>query len=859
MAESNKQLVDQLASLQNEHQDLKRQMKSSESERLLLLKSRGITPKCLPLWALSENPREGVKEIVDKIKFWTGTWNLGSSEPFAGMDKARAQRLLQPFIPPGYDLYVLGVQECISDSIFECLDGLLVAEGCRRLSLDGSTGPLSNATPNSAQNNAGQDMSKLLGRGDGSLLSLKFTGIVVYVRLNLFADTRVLSVTNFPFTAVHSKGAVAAVISVFGRNLLFINCHLEAKENEIRREQYQKLIIALGAQLGETGYHLQEQFHHVIWFGDLNYRLVDTSGNRMPVDTATKLLEDGRLFRTLFETHDQLNQEKKNQLVFFGFREPTPFPNFYPSYKKLENRAPVDYTKPSWVKNTYRTHYKEPFYKGGKLKERTPGFTDRVLYHSMADLVEDLLPESVNVDMNVYVKNTGNKNNNVSSNSLNSFGDSTDEEGRDVPKSLAVAIDNYRSVNDGEGLISSDHSPVYATFVLKVRHDYEKLIRESLSKKSLGNINTVFSALSSVEQRAEASSSFVTPSSTPTKSRPVGGGDESTTPSLLTLSLNNADNAQDEEPSDDRFNTKIYKYSLLPHGVYRIRISEMKLVWGTNEETPRGVSLLFPAPYEAEAGERFVGFHSETAVDAATASAAAGSMSYSLPSLETGMSPARQGMHVPASPANRNSQQRQSGKLNKFNSEAFDSSRLNNLAALVADDNSISWRKVGPSKTGTCLALEASGAPLASSNTKVRSATTGPSGKITPLQLIWRGDEPLDKLHISLKASVPLAGISSTTVRHNPRHSSGGAGSSSTSAGDLPSSADDEDCIEGHCAIGLEQLCKVAMVSSGGTSGYITVSRLLVNRGRPMYNMDPRTMQREMVTLTCTLELMPNI
>jgi hypothetical protein len=413
----------------------------------------------------------------------------------------------------------------------------------------------------------------------------------------------VLSVTNFPFTAVHSKGAVAAVISVFGRNLLFINCHLEAKENDIRREQYQKLIIALGSQLGEAGYHLQEQFHHVIWFGDLNYRLVDTSGNRMPVDTATKLLEDGRLFRTLFETHDQLNQEKKNQLVFFGFREPTPFPNFYPSYKKLENRAPVDYTKPSWVKNTYRTHYKEPFYKGGKLKERTPGFTDRVLYHSMADLVEDLLPESVNVDMNVYVKSgvTSGRTNNSSSNSLNSFGESVggDEEGRDVPKSMSVAIDNYRSVNDGEGLISSDHSPVFATFVLKVRHDYEKLIRESLSKKQIGNINTVFSALSSVEQRAEASS-FVTPTGSPVKNRPAAGDDSSSaTPSLLTMSLNAAQSeGTEEDHEEDRFKTKIYKYSLLPHGVYRIRVSEMKLVWGTNEETPRGVSLLFPAPYE---------------------------------------------------------------------------------------------------------------------------------------------------------------------------------------------------------------------------------------------------------------------
>ena len=96
---------------------------------------------------------------------------------------------------------------------------------------------------------------------------------------------------------------------------------------------------------------------------------------------------------------------------------------------------------------------------------------------------------------------------------------------------------------------------------------------------------------------------------------------------------------------------------------------------------------------------------------------------------------------------------------------------------------------------------------------------------------------------VTLQAKVNVSAISSTTVqKHRSRHStSGEAGSSSAGSGDLL--ADDEDCIVGHCAIGLEQLCKVAMVSSGGASGYITVSRLLENRGRPMFNMDPKTMQ----------------
>ena len=52
-----------------------------------------------------------------------------------------------------------------------------------------------------------------------------------------------------------------------------------------------------------------------------------------------------------------------------------------------------------------------------------------------------------------------------------------------------------------------------------------------------------------------------------------------------------------------------------------------------------------------------------------------------------------------------------------------------------------------------------------------------------------------------------------------------------------------EDLLAGHCAIGLEQLCKVAMVSTGGVSGCVTVTRMLVNQGKPMYNIDAKSLQ----------------
>lgn len=76
---------------------------------------------------------------------------------------------------------------------------------------------------------------------------------------------------------------------------------------------------------------------------------------------------------------------------------------------------------------------------------------------------------------------------------------------------------------------------------------------------------------------------------------------------------------------------------------------------------------------------------------------------------------------------------------------------------------------------------------------------------------------------------------------NNSSSSNGGANGSSGSSGS--SGGGGSDRIVGHCAIGLEQLCKVAMVSSGGVTGSVNITRLLVNRARPMYNIDGASLQ----------------
>lgn len=80
------------------------------------------------------------------------------------------------------------------------------------------------------------------------------------------------------------------------------------------------------------------------------------------------------------------------------------------------------------------------------------------------------------------------------------------------------------------------------------------------------------------------------------------------------------------------------------------------------------------------------------------------------------------------------------------------------------------WERTGPSRTGTSLCISAgpyyrqsarhSGADGSGTAGPQRSGSTqtsSSSGAIAPVVLTWRGSEPLDKLHISMRVrSYPL-------------------------------------------------------------------------------------------------------
>jgi hypothetical protein len=621
--------------------NLKSRLRELEAEKNILLRSRGITPKKIPLWAL-ENGVSTVHDSIDTLRLWCGTWNVAGHEPLGGLEKTKAYAVIRAFVPANdYDVYVLAVQEAVSDSLLECLDGLLGAAGLQRLALD----TFSNAThtTTATSGSSGSDRSRLFMRGDGPLQFQKFIGLAVYVHRKLIGDTRILNIVSKCFTGSATRGAVAAAISVLGRTFVFISAQLDSKSREFRRNQGREIAADLGDLLGEKGFHLNEQFHHIICVGDFGSPIVDTSGLIMPADTTLKMLEDG-LARTLFESHDELNKEKKSQQLFYKYREPCPYPNFFPTYKKIENRSPLDFSNNSWVRSTYDTLVKQPFFKGGAVKESPPSFADRVLYHSMVDLAEDLVPEPMPQHMVVHLTevdgvsyaNYGvSKSASFSSASTSLVAATPPRKAGSVADTLSpptavsqssrlnvsmkdVVLDNYRSVNDGDCMNCSTHSPVFATFLLRLRHDYEGFRNKPMAAvDSIGNVLTALHDTASefgVSPRDRILFGLSpTVESELSKRMQVScsAGTDEKSSSALALGLQQPAK-KTPPPVSGRVGIgagfadageasralRGYRYSLLPPAQYTIRISNFKLIWGNHEEMPAYMKLLFPAPYE---------------------------------------------------------------------------------------------------------------------------------------------------------------------------------------------------------------------------------------------------------------------
>eukprot|EP01048_Picozoa_sp_COSAG05_P013920 COSAG05_NODE_1530_length_4621_cov_3.869084_2_plen_480_part_00 len=282
---------------------------------------------------------------------------------------------LEKTIPKDCDLYVVGIQEGQGDAFFGAFEAHVAKFGCICLSTEG---------------NAVGKKSKVKGRGDGSMVKQKVTSMRVYCKESIQDDVNVYSHWSQSFGKKEgSKGANGVGLRVFDTTLALVNCHMAASIGKAgalskRADQYARVVDVLGNKLGNEFFQLNSQFHHVIWMGDMNYRL---TGIEMP--QAVKLIKEGKSAE-LFE-YDELSSQQAAGNIFGGYVEPEmDFANFDPSYKKDKRRTVEDKSDPDWVEKTYMVDYKQQWYKGGRTKTRCPAWCDRILFHSHRDRAENI-------------------------------------------------------------------------------------------------------------------------------------------------------------------------------------------------------------------------------------------------------------------------------------------------------------------------------------------------------------------------------------------------------------------------------------------------------------------------------------
>ncbi|GMF21284.1 unnamed protein product [Phytophthora fragariaefolia] len=309
---------------------------------------------------------------------------------------------------------------------------------------------LDDADDNNSWWSKDHEEKEIRGRGDHAFIRRKSTGLSVYYASHLHGRIEAVAAGSHKFAG--SKGGIAVTIRIAGdpQTLTFANCHLEANRIERRRQQLDKLArelprsLALPKDAARGDVTLATCSDHVVWMGDFNYRIQSLDG-----DEVLRLLSAGRL-QELHDRYDSMADDLEHVPGLQAFHEPAKWPTFYPTYKKVASRARLPLSGSTtgsgrdthWAQHVYQTSYREPFYKGGRLRERVPGWCDRILYCSRA---QSPWGDCLKVEQAACSD---------SSRGVSSF-------------SPEAVRDNYRSLNDD--LRSSDHSPVSCTFLWSVQ------------------------------------------------------------------------------------------------------------------------------------------------------------------------------------------------------------------------------------------------------------------------------------------------------------------------------------------------------------------------------------------------------
>lgn len=308
---------------------------------------------------INEYVSEKLKSMEDKftefkdISIFVGTFNVNAAVPNPNIDLSNWL-----FPPENYnvgspDIYALGLQELI-----ELNAGSILAADTSK---PGQWAALLESQLNS------QGEKYLLLRTE----AIASMSVFFFVKKSQIQNVTQVSGSSKKtglggITA--NKGACAVRFDFGSTSFALITSHLAAGVGATveRHNDYSSIMLGLTF----TRNYTISDHDHVIWFGDLNYRI------SLPNDSCRKLIDSGA-FDELLEV-DQLNNEMRHSDgAFRGFRESDI--RFYPTYKYDKGTSNYDSSE----------------------KQRVPSWTDRVLYRSHAGEKLQLL--NYNSVMDVFV------------------------------------------------------------------------------------------------------------------------------------------------------------------------------------------------------------------------------------------------------------------------------------------------------------------------------------------------------------------------------------------------------------------------------------------------------------------------
>ncbi|KAJ9438013.1 Inositol 5-phosphatase 1 [Diplonema papillatum] len=269
------------------------------------------------------------------LRVWMGTWNMGEAPP---PDLFSSNQRISEWLRPDENNDIICV--CVQECVYKERTGYKDCEDDWFRTVDTVLGP---------------KYIKICG------YSLNWIRMVLFIRADHREHVSKVSVKKEAVGIAHvlaNKGAVCMMFTFRESKLCFVGCHLNAHQDKVirRNEDFFEIVNGCsGEGMGWKDFWITNQFHHVFWAGDLNYRI---DYDRQKV---VELSQQGPEGWNFLYKYDQLQHQMRKETAFIDFNESQPL--FQPTYKYARG------------KNIYPDDE----------KQRIPSWCDRILWKALSE------------------------------------------------------------------------------------------------------------------------------------------------------------------------------------------------------------------------------------------------------------------------------------------------------------------------------------------------------------------------------------------------------------------------------------------------------------------------------------------